>query len=180
MGKFFEANEIGQKTPVGGPGMGGGSMVLKWSTQSMAGSTAQPRSRGSMMVLVMVSMVILSGVIMASVHLFKTRDQVIEGELHYHGQAINAAKAGLIDVLSWFRRQTVQLVETFQPIRDLVVNPNINDTVDPDIGIVREYQISTKDNLWERYEVRIGRQLTDGDGKDYWVGVHDVTCAQFF
>lgn len=157
--------------------MGGGSMILKWSTQRIAGSTAQPRNRGSTLVLVMVSMVILSGVIMASVHLFKTRDQVIEGELHYHGQAINAAKAGLIDVLSWFRRQTVQPVAAFAPIRDLSVNPTINETDDPDIGIVREYQISTKDNLWERYEVRIGRQLVDGDGKSYWVGVHDVTCA---
>ena len=110
--------------------------------------------RGSMMILVMVALVILGGIMAASMALTKSAEQVVDYELHYHGQAVNAAKAGLIDALSWFRRQTAQPVETFDPVRDLGVNPPVNDTDDPDIGLVREYEISTRDNIWERYEVR--------------------------
>ena len=146
---------------------------------------ARSRRRGSMLVMVMVSLIMLSGIMMASIHMFKTRELIQDNELHYHGQAVNAAKAGLIDALSWFRRQTVQPVEEapdgtggFAPVRDLTVNPVINDTDDAFIGLVREYEISTTDNIWERYEVRRKRVQPANPplrNSDNLVGVQDIT-----
>ncbi len=68
------------------------------------------------------------------------------------GQARQFAEAGIIDALSWFRRQTTQPVVAFDPKRDTTVTPPILDTDDPAIGIVRSFEISR--GVWGRYEVR--------------------------
>lgn len=68
------------------------------------------------------------------------------------GQARQFAEAGLIDALAWFRRQTTQPVTAFDPKRDMLAVPPIIDTDDPEIGIVREFEISR--GIWGRYEVR--------------------------
>lgn len=67
-------------------------------------------------------------------------------------QAQAVAEAGLVDAYAWFRRQSVQPVTTFAPRLDLSVDPPINETDDPSIGLVREYEVSAQ--LWARYEVR--------------------------
>jgi hypothetical protein len=139
-------------------GMYGNAMVQSTRQDRILGmynhAMVRAPQRGAMMVLVMVALMMLGGIMAASLHIFKTTERVVDFELHYHGQAVNTAKAGLIDALSWFRRQTAQPVEDFDPQRDLAVMPPINETDDPDIGLVREYEISTRDNIWERYEVR--------------------------
>ena len=68
------------------------------------------------------------------------------------GQARQFAEAGLIDAVSWFRRQTTQPVTSFQPELDTLANPPVLDTDDPAIGIVRQFEISR--GIWGRYEVR--------------------------
>jgi len=128
-----------------------------------------------MLVMVMVAMVMLSGVMMASFHVFKTTENVIDFELSYHGQAVNTAKAGAIDALSWFRRQTAQPVVTFDPQRDLTEEPPINETDDAIIGLVREYPISINDRLIERYEIRLSRWLDNGTDDGITMGVKDIT-----
>lgn len=94
-------------------------------------------------------LMIMSGLTM--IHLAK---KVIHTQLTYHGQAVNSAQAGLVDALSYFRRQPVQPVTTFNPQLDLLASPPVIDTDDPSIGIVREYEISQLGNVWGRYEVR--------------------------
>lgn len=94
-------------------------------------------------------LMIMSGLTM--IHLAK---KVIHTQLTYHGQAVNSAQAGLVDALSYFRRQAVQPVTTFNPQLDLLASPPVIDTDDPSIGIVREYEISQLGNVWGRYEVR--------------------------
>ena len=111
-------------------------------------------SGGTLLLLVVVVSIMLSGLMLAAHITYRASRRTIEHELNYHGQAVNAAKAGLVDALSWYRRQTVQPVETFTPVRDLSQSPPVNETDDPDIGLVREYQISTRDHIWGRYEVR--------------------------
>ena len=106
------------------------------------------------MAIVLIAVVVLSGLMMASYYVREATDRAIENELNFHGQAINAAKAGLVDGLAWFRRQTSQPVNTFAPERDLLADPVINETDDADIGLAREYQISTREHIWGRYEVR--------------------------
>ncbi|RMF75838.1 MAG: hypothetical protein D6738_02850 [Acidobacteria bacterium] len=79
----------------------------------------------------------------------------LKQQLRYHGQAVNAAQAGLVDGLAWFRRQTTQPVATFAPQRDLTATPPVNETDDPTIGIVREYVVDANGLVWGRYEVPI-------------------------
>ncbi len=111
-------------------------------------------SGGTLLLLVLVVSIMLSGLMLAAHITYRASRRTVEHELNYHGQAVNAAKAGLIDALSWYRRQTVQPVGTFAPAKDLSQSPPVNETDDPDIGLVREYQISTRDHIWGRYEVR--------------------------
>lgn len=92
----------------------------------------------------------------------------LKEQLRYHGQAVNAAQAGLVDALAWFRRQTTQPVTTFAPARDMSVDPPINETDDASIGIVRDYEVSQLGSVWARYEVPIAsvRDVTAARGKD--------------
>jgi len=66
-------------------------------------------------------------------------------------QAVMTARSGLTEALSWMRRQTSQPVTAFEPQLDEAANPQILDTEEPDIGLVRDFRISG--NLWARYEV---------------------------
>lgn len=92
----------------------------------------------------------------------------INRQLAYDGQAMNAAQAGLVDGLSWFRRQQTQPVGDFQPQRDLSASPPVNETDDPSLGLVREYEISDLGNVVGRYEMRLAEvdDVSEERGKD--------------
>jgi hypothetical protein len=113
-----------------------------------------PGQRGSAAILAIFISTSLFLMIMSGLTLIHVAKKVIHTQLTYHGQAVNSAHAGLVDALSYFRRQQVQPVTTFSPQLDLLANPPIIDTDDPAIGIVREYEISDLGNVWGRYEVR--------------------------
>jgi hypothetical protein len=101
-------------------------------------------------------------------------NRLVSRQLTYQGQAANAAQAGLVDALSWFRKQQVQPVKTFNPIYDASATPPINETEDtnsPNMGIVRNYQVSGPGRLMARYEVRKGIPAFSATG----AGVVDVT-----
>ncbi len=89
----------------------------------------------------------------------------LKQQLRYHGQAVNAAQAGLVEGLAWFRRQTTQPVATFAPQRDMTATPPVNETDDPSIGIVRDYEVDANGSVWGRYEVPL-------------TGVVDVTAER--
>jgi hypothetical protein len=110
--------------------------------------------RGSAGILAMFISTTLFLLVMSGMTIIHLSKQVIQTQLTYHGQAVNSAQAGLVDAQSWFRRQTVQPVATFNPQLDLLSNPPVIDTDDPTVGIVREYEISDLGNVWGRYEVR--------------------------
>ena len=123
--------------------------------KNFPGRMRRGRSGGTLLFLVVVVSIMLSGMMLAAHITYRASMRVIEQQLNHHGQAVNAAKAGLVDALAWYRRQTVQPVGAFAPARDLSQSPPVNQTDDPDIGLVREYQISTRDHIWGRYEVRV-------------------------
>ena len=110
--------------------------------------------RGSAGILAMFISTTLFLLVMSGLTMIHLSKQVIQTQLTYHGQAVNSAQAGLVDAQSWFRRQTVQPVTTFDPQLDLLASPPVIDTDDPTVGIVREYEISDLGNVWGRYEVR--------------------------
>lgn len=110
--------------------------------------------RGSAAILAMFIATSLFLLIMSGLTIIQVSKKVIQTQLTYHGQAVNSAQAGLVDALSFFRRQTVQPVTAFSPQLDLLSSPPVIDTDDPTIGIVREYEISDLGHVWGRYEVR--------------------------
>ena len=65
-------------------------------------------------------------------------------------QAVMAARSGLTEAHSWLRRQTSQPVTAFEPVRDTLANPQILDTEDQDIGMVRAFRLAG--NRWARGE----------------------------
>ncbi len=98
-------------------------------------------------------------------------NRLVGRQLTYQGQAANAAQAGLVEGLSWFRKQAIQPVTAFQPIVNASANPPINDSEDTTIGIVRTYQVSAPGRLMGRYEVRLGNAAAG-------TGVLDVTTQK--
>lgn len=89
---------------------------------------------------------VVSGTLSLRAHRTKT-----ETSFRLHGQSMQFARAGLIEALGWFRKQTSQPVLTFNPRLDMAATPPVIDTQEPDVGIVREFRISGV--VWGRYEV---------------------------
>jgi len=100
-------------------------------------------------------------------------------EARYVVEAESAARAGILDALQWFKRQTGGVHSANQnyfPWCDMAFNPSTVpivgttdvDTIDASVGLVREFPLSSLPNgrqLWMRYEVRRQKfPLTDAYG----------------
>jgi hypothetical protein len=96
---------------------------------------------------------IVAGVIVAGTDTRRAIDTLASADFAARGQAESVAQAGFVDAYAWFRRQQVQPVTSFAPRRDLAAVPPVNETDDPTIGLVRDYEISQ--SVWGRYEVRL-------------------------
>ncbi|MGQ0645890.1 MAG: hypothetical protein ACT4O3_10440 [Elusimicrobiota bacterium] len=98
-------------------------------------------------------------------------------------QAGDAASGGIVDALSWFRRQPVQPVAQMNDVAylwpDAAFHPRQADgsTIDESIGIVKEYPVSDSTNLWARYEVR--RQSANPAVAPLVERVHDITNTRY-
>ena len=128
---------------------------------------------GSMLIWALVAMVVVMGVLFAGMDNLKASSVATETRFRTQGQALDIARAGVVDAYAWFRRQTSQPVFTFAPRRDLAAVPPVNETDDPAIGLVREFEISP--GIWGRYEAR---KFADRDGNgraDPGEGVADAT-----
>jgi hypothetical protein len=67
------------------------------------------------------------------------------------GQAGQFARSGLTEALSWFRLQPSQPVQVFKPVLDKTADPQLLDTDDPEVGLVRNFPVNGA--FWGRYEV---------------------------
>jgi hypothetical protein len=81
----------------------------------------------------------------------------MEGKFRITEQARNSAEAGLTDATAYFLRQPAQPVVAFAPQRDPLADPPVDETLDPALGLVREFEI--RGNIWGRYEVRHGEAV---------------------
>jgi len=100
-------------------------------------------------------------------------------------EADNIARAGLVDGMSWFKRQTTQPVRSGVPptlyaypdaafYPQYNADPTMRDTIDQTIGLVKEFPITTDNTKWGRYELQ--RQTTDpSSGSVNAHAVHDIT-----
>jgi hypothetical protein len=95
--------------------------------------------------------IVTFGIVVSGTLMLRATQQKTETNFRFHGQAAQFAGAGLTEALGWFRRQASQPVTTFNPLRNTTVTPQILDTDDTDIGLVRDFEISGV--VWGRYEV---------------------------
>ncbi|MBI4833202.1 MAG: hypothetical protein HY811_00050 [Planctomycetes bacterium] len=109
--------------------------------------------KGTILVWTMFTMMILVGAITAGMQVLMSTMMTLESHMEYYGQTTAIARAGILDTLSWFRRQTGQPVIAFAPQRDMDHIPVINDTDDADVGLVRELEVAQSRNLYGRYVV---------------------------
>src|SRR5262245_15446600 len=114
---------------------------------------------GSMLIWALFAMVVVTGILFVGMDSLKASSQATETRFRAQGQALDLARAGVVDSYAWFRRQTAQPVVTFAPRLDLTAVPPVNETDDPGLGLVREFEISS--GVFGRYEVR---RFVDRDG----------------
>jgi hypothetical protein len=124
--------------------------------------------RGMAMVWAIFAVMVIAGIVATGTSSFLAVDRLTAADYSADGQARAVAEAGLVDAFAWFRRQQTQPVTNFAPVRNLAALPPINETDDPAIGLVREYEIMP--SLWGRYEVRksVAAETftdTDADGR---------------
>ncbi|HEY7160294.1 MAG TPA: hypothetical protein VH815_03505 [Acidobacteriota bacterium] len=123
-------------------------------------------------IITLVFLMILSGLMMVNL-----ASKLIGRQLLYQGQALNAAEAGLVDTLNYFRRQPGTVTDFNPQFDDTALPVPLDDSSEPHTGIVRDYKVSDLGNVCARYEVR--RQDLDDDGTvqpdEVGRGVQDVT-----
>ncbi len=107
--------------------------------------------RGTVLVLALFFVVFAVGVVLTGSDSMKASLERTSVGLNVNGHASQFARAGLIEAIRWFRQQPNQPVTQFNPVRDTTADPPVLETLDPDIGIVREFRIDG--TVWGRYEV---------------------------
>lgn len=110
--------------------------------------------RGVILIWALISVFTVGALVAAATTDLKSLTTVSDAQFSGEGQAQAVAEAGLADAYAWFRAQKVQPVSTFAPVLNLAASPPINETDDPTIGLVREYELTP--GLWARYEVMKG------------------------
>lgn len=124
-------------------------------------------------IVLMLSMILIS-LLGATTMVALGSGKQVKRQFSKEAQASNIARAGLQDALGWFKNQPAQPVRhdsfdtaqqdcvgaradenvhlAFHPQEDLV-NPELSETLDESLGIVKELKIQEPD-LWGRYVVR--------------------------
>ena len=136
-------------------------------------------SRGSALTIALIFFIVVTILIVAGYKLITTSYLESKFQETTVLQAENVARAGLVDAISWFRRQPKQPVRkgttyawadgAFYPRTS--TDPAHCDTINETIGLVKEYQLSESGALWARYEVK--RQPSPGAYDIH--AVHDIT-----
>jgi hypothetical protein len=127
------------------------SEAVLTSPQGRTPNAERSGERGVALVMAIMFTVIVVGITVTGALTLRAHQAKTRVSFVTHGQAVQFSKSGLIEALGWLRKQTSQPVTTFAPVLDMDVAPPIMDTIDADIGIVREFEITN--SIWGRYEV---------------------------
>lgn len=107
--------------------------------------------RGLALILALLFTIIVGGLTVTGAVLMRAHVQKNRTSFAAKSQALLVARSGLAEGLNWLRRQTSQPVLAFAPQLDAAATPPVLDTIEPDVGLVREFKITGK--TWARYEV---------------------------
>lgn len=132
--------------------------------------------RGAALIIVIFASTLILLLLMTALTITLGSNRTVGRQLASQGQAMATANAGLTEGLSWFVRQQQQPVENFNPVVDSggvckhvpAHAPLVFDSEQPDVGIVRTFEITPKGRVWGRYELRRGKvkDVSIGRGKE--------------
>lgn len=134
------------------------------------------QERGFAMLVAVISVLLIAAMIVSGTQAGQARNAATEGGATAPVRAREVALAGVAEALSWFRRQTVQPVTTFAPRLDPTASPPVNETMDPSVGLMREYEVTP--GIWARYEVRLSsaeEPFTDSNANGFRDGAESFT-----
>lgn len=116
-------------------------------------NAAAPRTeeRGVALILALMFTMIVAGICLTGTTLLRSHIQKNRTSWASKSQALQVARSGLAEAHSWLRRQTSQPVTAFAPLLNTSSSPQVLDTIDPTIGLVREFRVTEK--IFARYEV---------------------------
>lgn len=125
----------------------------------MARSSSRPGAprptageQGSILIWAMLFAIITSAMIVSHSTYMAANRREMNVRFEHATLSETFAKGGLTDSLTWFQRQPTQPVTSFAPKLEPNGDPPLLDTLDPTIGLVREFEV--RGNIWARYEVR--------------------------
>ena len=107
--------------------------------------------RGMALIFALFFAVVALGITLSGTIFMKAHRDTTSIQFASNSQAVEFARSGLVEAIGWFRKQTAQPVTNFAPQFSPTANPPVFDTIEPDIGIVREFEIHG--SIWGRYEV---------------------------
>ncbi len=112
---------------------------------------ARHSERGMALIFALFFAIVALGITLSGTIFVKAHHDRTSVRFASNSQAVEFARSGLVEAIGWYRKQTSQPVTSFSPqFAPTATNP-VYDTIEPDIGIVREFEISG--SLWGRYEV---------------------------
>jgi hypothetical protein len=110
------------------------------------------RQDGSVLVWALFFVALTTGILVSHSFEMSANRRAMDTRYRRVDLANTIAESGLTDATAYLRRQPVQPVVSFAPQLDLTADPPVNETSDPSLGLVREFEVHG--NLWGRYEVR--------------------------
>lgn len=136
--------------------------------------------KGSAIILALVLMTVAAMLIVMGTRLLVVESKQTQQQTLAVAEAENAARAGLVDAINWYRRQNGYVAYYAQPVVSTPTpnpgcagcqyiddafaptqNASTQDTMDASVGIVQQYPIngatirlSNTNNIWARYEIR--------------------------
>jgi hypothetical protein len=125
-----------------------------------SGNTSSPPSdneRGTALIWALLFVIVTSGLVVSHTTYMAARRGERDARYNRASLAETFARSGLQDAVGWFHRRSNQPVTAFDPVYDPAGTPPRIDTIDPKIGLVREFEING--SLWGRYEVRHGEAV---------------------
>ncbi len=146
--------------------------LLKAGKPAKAGK--KDSKRGSIVIYLILILAFLLALIPVIARMVSVSAKDTKHQLLTTAMADNIAKAGLTDTVSWFRKQMIVKGTGYYPNPDDAFYPRqaAGDTEDEAAGLVKNYLLNDKEQIWARYEIR--RQPASPEPYDAHA-VHDIT-----
>lgn len=113
--------------------------------------------RGAALVWALFFIALVTGILVSHSLEMTANRQTMDTRYRRVDLAKNIAESGLTEATAYLRRQSTQPVLSFAPQLAPEADPPRNETLEPDLGLVREFEV--QGSLWGRYEIRKDRAI---------------------